>query len=276
VLINTNFSFVNHFDPAFYDSADLPDGVVAHKRALFGHFLDLVPALARAIAPAMLVVRPHPSESHTPWQAAADGLANVAVVAEGSVVPWLIAAKAVVHNGCTSAVEAAILQRPVVAFQPIADPDFDLELPNRLSLACRDRQDVLAAVAAVLDGSVRILPDATILAQNVAGLEGPLACERMVDAVAAQGGGLIPAGAAGQGGRLKAWARQRVESVARQVPVTTRLKYVNHLLAEFNAEAIAGKADALKRVFGRFDGIPISLRAGVVHIGPSGKGAAAA
>jgi hypothetical protein len=220
----------------------------------------------------MLVVRPHPSESHAPWQAAAAEAENVAVVAEGSVVPWLLAAKVVVHNGCTSAVEAAILGCPVVAFRPVVDPAYDLDLPNRLSRGCQTQGDVLAAVRAVLEGQGGFGPDPAVLAENVAGLDGPLACDRMLDAVEAGFDRFAPSAAPREGRRLKAWVRQRVEAIARQMPVTTRLQYVNHLLAEFNEEAVNGKVQALRRAFGRFDATTVSLRDGLVHIVPSRRG----
>ena len=144
VLLSSNFSFVNHFIPNHVrykvaKSADkgrsdaVKSGFVAHKKALFEKFLALVPVLANAIAPQSLVIRPHPSENAQAWRDAAQGLANVHVIHERPMAPWLMAANVLVHNGCTSAIEASVLGTPAIAYRPVRSAH-DLDLPNKLSL----------------------------------------------------------------------------------------------------------------------------------------------
>ena len=136
VLFSSNFSFVNHYIPdhtRFRVTGDAPSersgelltGIKAHKQAIYDAFIAFIPELARAIAPANLVIRPHPSEKAATWSAAAQGLTNVHVVHEGPIAPWLMAASALIQNGCTSAVEAAILGTPAISYRPVKSNEFD-------------------------------------------------------------------------------------------------------------------------------------------------------
>lgn len=45
-------------------------------------------------------------------------LPNVHVIREGTITQWVHHAFAVLHNGCTTALEAVIAKRPVVAYVP--------------------------------------------------------------------------------------------------------------------------------------------------------------
>jgi surface carbohydrate biosynthesis protein len=129
VMINTNFGYVNAFASSLNliqdakkpgaapvegkntlgMTSEFARGLAAHKQALFEHFRKLVPALAKALPDHTIVLRPHPAEGHETWKEAASGCKNVHVVNEKSVIPWLLATTALVHNGCTTAVEAAVL-----------------------------------------------------------------------------------------------------------------------------------------------------------------------
>jgi len=140
VLVNTNYAMVNAFLPTLNllvpgdGSSGAPEmgaaavglppdfalGLAAHKRAIFERFLELPGALGRAFPDLTIVVRPHPSEDPAPWQEAVSGCDRAHVVQEGNVVPWLLAARAQVHNGCTTAVEAFALGVPALAYQPSA------------------------------------------------------------------------------------------------------------------------------------------------------------
>ena len=62
------------------------------------------------------------------------GLKNVHVISEGSVIPWLIASKFVIHNGCTTAIESFLLEKHVISYRPYVDALYDLDVPNKISL----------------------------------------------------------------------------------------------------------------------------------------------
>lgn len=197
VLINSNFGTVNFFYPRLSrfstereSSADSgPGTLIAHRRGLFRHFLEMVPALARAFPQQRFVLRPHPAENAEIWRRACEGHENVSVVLEGSVLPWLLAARMIVHNGCTTGIEAALLDRPVVAYCPITSERWDIALPNAVSHRAFDLRELVSAIERVTRGLPLAESDPTrrdrILDAHIAARTGPFASERIMDAVEA-------------------------------------------------------------------------------------------
>ncbi len=197
VLINSNFGKLNNIrgrsemlnalrDPSSVGEEDR--GMAEHRHALLGHFLPIVKDLAQRHPDTKIVVRPHPGEGHEMWRQAGEGYANVEVTHEGGVVPWLLAAAAVIHNGCTTGVESYLLGRPALAYEPVVSDRFDAVLPNGLSRRIPDHESLCRAVADALAGASREDPAAARarreLAQRYfASLEGPLASDRIVDAL---------------------------------------------------------------------------------------------
>jgi surface carbohydrate biosynthesis protein len=138
VLINTNFTRANPYDPAKKDPiAKLVKrgkiGGTEHKE-FFRRFIeyqtrlmsglqDLLKVLAASHLVDRIVIRPHPVENRDAWRRWAEPL-NVEVHCEGSAIEWLLAAEAVLHPGCTTGIEGLILDRPVFSYVPEPDSEF--------------------------------------------------------------------------------------------------------------------------------------------------------
>ncbi len=194
ILLNTNFPTVNNQTPrgsgmrlaqwALDDRGrQIQDAFLTNKRRMFEAMLALVRPLAEAVAPLLLVIRPHPNEDHDPWHAAAAALPNIRVVFEGGVVPWLLGARALIHNNCTTAVEAAACDTPVLNFRPWC-AEFDNELAHSLGADCADAGELAAAVRDIVVRSDR-KSDAAHLSAHIASLSGELSCQRIVALVEA-------------------------------------------------------------------------------------------
>jgi surface carbohydrate biosynthesis protein len=198
VLFNTNFGIVNHFTPQgkrlrvtrkSYDPERFRtarERIEEHKRKLFEKFLSMIPRLADHLRPYNLVIRPHPSEDPKPWQEVSRGKDNVFVVYEGSVIPWMLASKCLIHNGCTSAVEASVLKVPVLAYCPVTDPDYEVLLPNELSERIASESELIERARELAsDNSTYSFRAATdkLLQDHIASLDGPFSCERIVAAL---------------------------------------------------------------------------------------------
>jgi surface carbohydrate biosynthesis protein len=286
ILVNTNFSIVNHFMRNYIPVKRPPNipaevfqhasiGVKQHKMTLMRHFLDLVPRLASAIAPTKLILRPHPSENHEPWKDALRGLSNADVVFEGGVVPWLIAAQCVIHNGCTTAIEASLLGTPPIAFRPVCSSKYDLHLPNDVSIQCKSVEDVIESVRIALRGadensSTHTIPG--LLQDHIAGLDGQFACERILNAIESRAELLIapppPRPALNRVARVVAYG---MGELGRRFPITARLKYTRHVFPGMPAAEILNKVKTISNVLKRFDDIKISfLRDDAVRFHPPG------
>lgn len=160
ILFNTNFAAVNNVigaDHAFQDSKKRGKIVTEedeehywrffkHRRTIFERMADLVGDVSRRYPRTQILVRPHPSENHDTWREATAGLENVEVVYEGTVIPWLLGARTVIHNGCTTALEAYMLETPAIAYRPVVEEGMEFELPNSVSVAARDPEEVAEAI----------------------------------------------------------------------------------------------------------------------------------
>jgi surface carbohydrate biosynthesis protein len=169
--VNTNFPFVNPFVKklALVSAPDtnakrsisragsgmsqaFAEGMSGHAQQIFDHFKLLMPSLASWFPDHKIIIRPHPSENHEVWRENLKGHDNVEVIHEGNAVPWLMASRVLLHNGCTTAVEAAALGVPAVTYQPVQAQSFDYDLPNSVSRQALTEEDVRVQIQAVLDG----------------------------------------------------------------------------------------------------------------------------
>ena len=274
VLFNSNFSFVNHFIPGHmrfripanarserYDQ--MRSGVYRHKKALFDSFCRLIPKLSAALYPQNLVVRPHPSENRQTWVDVAAGLPNVHVIYEGTVVPWLMAADALIHNSCTSGVEAAILGTPALSYRPVRSDEFDPPLPNDVS-AEFDDADALAAAAGmtlacdVIDKSLS-LQNYRRLGSHVTGLDGAFSSDRILEALAENRERFAAQPAAGPFDRALGHAGVATRNIRRAI--TTRMRgrssatYTAYKFPGLNEVYVNTRIDRFRAVLDRFDGI---------------------
>jgi len=207
VLINTNFNHVNAFYPGLnlfvpndkpageprYGRAakgmtrEYAQGLRDHKQAIFEKFQQLIPAVERAFPEYNFVVRPHPTENQEIYRQIAAGCKHVEVTNDGNVVPWLMASRALIHNGCTTGVEAYVMGVPAISYRATVNDFYDLgfyRLPNLLSYQCFDLEELQLTLQKILAGELGAAGGderEALARQHLAALDGPLACERIVD-----------------------------------------------------------------------------------------------
>jgi hypothetical protein len=207
ILVNTNFNHVNAFYPGLnlFVPNDKPgeesrpgraasgmtreyaEGLRDHKQAIFEKFQQLIPAVEKAFPKYNVVVRPHPTENQDIYSQIAASCDRVRVTNEGNVVPWLMATKAVIHNGCTTGLEAYVMGVPAISYRATVNEYYDYgfyRLPNLLSHQCFDFEELRLTLGKILAGELGAAGGAerkTLVDQYLAALDGPLACERVVD-----------------------------------------------------------------------------------------------
>ena len=207
ILINTNFNHVNGFSSvqnlflasrnpgearpfgraARGMSRDYAEGLEAFKKGVFESVLDALPRLEAAFPKHTIVVRPHPTESPDIYKQIASGLTRLRVTNEGNVVPWLLATDVVIHNGCTTGVEAYVMGIPSISYRAHVDERYDYgfyKLPNLVSHQAGDWDQladlirrIVAGTLGPADGDER----QAVIARYLAARTGQLACERIVD-----------------------------------------------------------------------------------------------
>lgn len=129
-----------------------------------------------------LVIRPHPTDNHEYWEKVIASIDNVVVIHEGSPTPWLLAADAIFHHGCSTGLEARVLGRCSIAYHPCWDGRFNKHPSTMVGPVARD----LAELITFLDRSIRN-PDGCALktgeVEDYISIEGDFACEKMLNAL---------------------------------------------------------------------------------------------
>jgi surface carbohydrate biosynthesis protein len=207
ILVNTNFNHVNAFSPEmnlfrpvkkpgetpkFGRGArgmirEFAEGLRDHKQAVFQDFQKLIPALERSFPEYTIIVRPHPTENQQIYRNIAAHCKRVQVSNEGNVVPWILASKAVIHNCCTTGLEAYVMGVPAISYRASVNDFYDLgfyRLPNLLSHQCFDFEEMQSTLKDIFAGKLGPADGAEreeLVKHHMAALDGPLACERIVD-----------------------------------------------------------------------------------------------
>jgi surface carbohydrate biosynthesis protein len=207
ILVNTNFNHVNAFFPAqnlfrptkkagkepqFGKAAvgmsrEYAEGLRDHKLNILNAFKELIPILDQEFPDHTIIVRPHPTENQQVYKDIADQCNRVQVTNEGNVVPWLMGTDVVVHNGCTTGVEAFVMGIPAISYRAKINEEYDMgfyRLPNLISHQCFDIEQLLETLAMILNGELGAADGderQALVKKYLAAQEGPLACERIVD-----------------------------------------------------------------------------------------------
>jgi surface carbohydrate biosynthesis protein len=207
ILVATNFNHVNAYGqdmnlfkpvkrpdetPKFGRAArgmsrEFAEGLQNHKQTIFEHFQKVIPVLDQSFPDYSIVVRPHPTENHDVYRHIAERCHRVKVTNEGNIVPWLMASSALVHNGCTTGVEANVLGVPAVSYRAAVDEQYDCgfyRLPNMLSHQAYSVEELQKTLRMILDGTLAAYDGderRKILNRYISAQQGPLACERMVE-----------------------------------------------------------------------------------------------
>jgi surface carbohydrate biosynthesis protein len=206
ILINTNFNHVNAYGPdmnLFRPAASqeskpkfgraargmsraYAEGLRDHKLAVFKTFQEMIPRLEESFREINIVVRPHPTENHDVYKRIAAGKSRIRVTNEGNVVPWLLACNAVIHNGCTTGVEAYVLGVPAISYRQAVNEVYDYgfyRLPNLISHQCHSFDELKTMLNAVIRGDLGSADGderRALLAHHFGGLQGTSCCEQIV------------------------------------------------------------------------------------------------
>ena len=288
ILVNTNFSDVNPFIPGlglFVEGSEegkVPQlgqsgkgmtlefaaGLRDHKLAVLDAFQKMIPALHEAFPDHGIVIRPHPSERHDVYNELAGRLKNISIDSSGNIIPWLLACKAMIHNGCTTGAEAYLLGVPAISYLASFDARYDYDwqgLPTRLSHQCFELGEVKQVLSKVLAGEIgaaggrerKELIDYYLTAQD-----GALACDRLVDVLTECGYDRRPPSPPTRVARATGWLKCNLRTVEKFLntnrPGATRRAYHDHRFPELSVADIERRIDRFRQQLHRFDSIRVS------------------
>ena len=281
LMVSSNFGRVNHFIPertAMFRTDGMPDrrevpaeifgtkqdpALAAVRLRMMRYFETMLPALARRFPDHSVILRPHPSENPASWQELAKDHSNIVVTNEGNVLPWLLGAEAVIHNGCTTGLEAFLLGRPAIAYMPFTDPDYETPLPNDVSHQAQTLEKVLELAERAISADLQ--PSKAhhdLLAHHIAPANGKLASDKILDILERDFGTLKPFD-------LMPWISGQARSRWRDLKKVyysldpthhNSAIYTKHRFPDSSLAEVERRIEDFRRVLGRFEKVRVRQR----------------
>jgi len=160
ILIATNFKTVLNQNPFWngiaerrekgkYLQAEEAEFEVYDKAAwqlrMIAAYIKAIRRLARQYPDLNFVFRPHPIENMDAWLNMIGDLKNVRITRIGGASSWIRGAKALIHNSCTTAMEAAVCGVPVISYRPIKSCH-EHPIPNSAGIEVETEEELVNIV----------------------------------------------------------------------------------------------------------------------------------
>jgi surface carbohydrate biosynthesis protein len=161
VLINTNFPVVNpRFSKGSSDELEamVQAGVerefarqfIVEAERAYRSVLDVSIRLAKHFTGVRFVLRPHPFENIRSYDALAQ-LPNAHVIQEGTSLEWISGARLLIHQNCSTAIEATMLKVEPLSMEWFNTPALRLETASKVSRVAGSEADLIELVRQGLD-----------------------------------------------------------------------------------------------------------------------------
>lgn len=158
ILLNTRFAIanaLNNGESHFINHGLIAKGYPAEQRVkwlaadgvIFYQFIGLVGALATRFPSREIILRPHPVEDPSTYQKMLASFPNVTVTGHGDASSWIRRCDILIHNGCTTAVQAAVAGKPVITYiPPSAASESNAALPNKIGVTATEPEEVFELI----------------------------------------------------------------------------------------------------------------------------------
>ncbi len=205
ILVNTNFGYFNSFwgGPEGFERVCERVGYIERGNAFDEDwlakqyefearnaeaFVGMIRALSSRYPDHKVILRPHPSESFEYWDERLLPIPRTQVIGGGSAVAWILASDFLVHNGCTTGIEAFLLDSPVGAFSPFTNWAEDVLLGNKVTTRHTSFKTLFEDIDAAIadrESFVALSRERNIdtLREHYDGFEGSSATNRIYDEI---------------------------------------------------------------------------------------------
>ena len=160
---------------------------IEDRKKLFNYFIGLIDYVSDRFENIQFLVRPHPAEKISGWKSNLPVKDNIKIVFEGGISPWVHASSAVLHNACTTGIEAYVAGIPTLAYIPFPS-DRSGKIPNKLSINCTNKEQVSEVLSMVINGESvnehRTPENDQLIRNRLANVNGDTAAKRIVDVLA--------------------------------------------------------------------------------------------
>ena len=123
----------------------------AYQRLLVKYFIDAIMRAAKVYPDRDFIFRPHPIERIDTYTEAFDGIPNIHVIHEGFVHQWIVDARAIIHHGCTTGLEALFNRKPSISYCPILDLSIANDAMILMSEIIRSEDDLVTRLGVLFN-----------------------------------------------------------------------------------------------------------------------------
>lgn len=100
-----------------------------------------------------LIIRPHPSENISKWRHAYKDEDRVSIILDGDHLPWIAGARLLIHTGCTTGTEAALLGAPVLSLKGGESKWHPVSTSNHVNQTASDTEQAMTMIDQHLSGN---------------------------------------------------------------------------------------------------------------------------
>ena len=113
---------------------------------LFPKFVEGIKFITNKLPNYEFLIRPHPIENINTWIDHFKDKKNVKISNKDTAVSKFINARLMIHNGCSTAVEASFSNIPSICFLPVYSDNYIQELPRDVSFLAKNNEELLEMV----------------------------------------------------------------------------------------------------------------------------------
>ncbi len=157
ILVDTNCSWGNHFIPhqqeykISQERAETSDcdhytkhnlvRLLSEDLIKIGFFCNLISYLLENHPTKKIILRPHPTESLSFYENVFHGFSNIKITKDYSAIEWIENCSVLIQSGCTTALEAYFLEKPIVSFHPF-DSKISVDVTKGIGQTCTSFAEV--------------------------------------------------------------------------------------------------------------------------------------
>ena len=120
---------------------------------VWAEMINNVAGLAKSFSEAAFVIRPHPFEDRTIYEQVLKDLANIRIIQEKTVLPWIHSSLLLIQKGCSTALEASFLGVEPVSLDWMDAPLLHNDVIAAVSHSIQSPKKLTEIVEKTLNGS---------------------------------------------------------------------------------------------------------------------------
>jgi surface carbohydrate biosynthesis protein len=177
ILFNTNFAGINSIWGSVKNVADINiraggddasfQTLVKWEQRNCDELTALLAWTADNIKTHRVIIRPHPGERLDLWSEKFGQHPNITIIPRSNHIPWIIGSDLVVHSNCTTGLEAAIAEVPVLNLVPSPEPLWRTRMTDFVNPSFRSWQEAADAISLFINHQKGVLTQRATTEQHL-------------------------------------------------------------------------------------------------------------